>query len=118
MLHPLGIILREAHVFGVPRTVRVQRDVRHADHAQLFGAADRNLRAAVEGVEDLHGGDGLVIARAGGHREDFALPLVRQRVEAGHRPHVVIVLHHVGVEDDLGHGSPSAKRCAGKKREE
>ena len=116
VLHPVGVGLREARELPVPGALRVP--ARHADDAQLLRAAHRDAGPPVVGVDDLDGGDGLVVARAGGHREDFALPLVRQRVEARERPHVVIVLHHVGVEEDPGPCGESRERHAGGQRKQ
>ena len=114
MLHPFGVGGGEAHELLVALALGVA--ARRADDAQLLGAAHGDLGAAVEGVEHFDGGDGRIVARAGGDGEDIALPLVGQRVEDGHRADVVVVLDHVGVEDDLRYGCGNerrgAQRCA------
>ena len=109
VLHPLGVGGGEAHELLVTLALGVA--ARRAHDAHLLGAA-------VEGVEHLHGGDGRVVARTGGHGEDLAFPLVGQRVEDGHRPHVVVILDHVGVEDDLRRGGGNEQRGAKRRAQE
>ena len=99
VFHPFGIGGGEIGVFLVALGIVA---LGNDDDANVLRAADGDVGATVEGVEDFHGGDGGVPARTGAHREDFALARIRHRVQRGYGAHVVVVRHHVGVKDDHG----------------
>ena len=91
----LGIFREQAFVLDVRAVL-----FRPAAHARALHGADRNVRPPVPGVQQLHGSGGDVGMRRTDRGQNLALAPVGERVQHGHRAHVVVVADHVGVKDD------------------
>ena len=97
--HPLRILRRETDELLMPPPPGIA--VRRPHHPPFLRATHRNVGTPVKGVEHLHGRDGRVIARAGADGKDLTLPFVCEGVQNSHRPHIIVVLHHIGVKNDF-----------------